>query len=309
MSTEKNTAQAQSTAAPQQAPQQTPQQAPTCGIVALKEQLAAPSTIASFTKLLGKRANAFTSALQTIVSNNTLLSKCSANSIILAAGQIAQMNLSINPSLGLAAIVPFTERKTGACVPQVQIMRDGYVELCQRSGQIAALTNEIVYEGELVYENRFRGEYEFDSTQRISDRVIGYMAYARTITGFEKTVYMTAEQCLAHAKRYSKQFRFGTGLWKDNFDAMALKTVLRLLIKKYLPKSTELLAALDSDQASFTNGEIGNATPQYVDNSAPDVHEVETIDVMEEADTPQEPDATDSADTAPTAKQAPESAK
>jgi recombination protein RecT len=160
-----------------------------------------------------------------------------------------------------------------------------------------------------VYENRFRGEYEFDSTQRKSDKVIGYMAYARTITGFEKTVYMTAEQCLVHAKRYSKQFRFGSGLWKDNFDAMALKTVLRLLIKKYLPKSTELLAALDSDQASFTNGEIGNATPQYVDNSAPDVHEVETIDVMEEADTPQEPDATDSADTAPTAKQAPESAK
>lgn len=249
-----------------------------CGVPALKASLANSATIESFTKLLGNRANGFISALTSLVGNNDLLQKADTTSIILAAGQSAAMNLPINPALGMAAIVPFNDRKAGKTIAQFQVMRDGWIDLVQRSGKIATIVNEIVYEGELKSYNRFTGEYDF-SGERKSDKVIGYMAYARTTAGFEKTVYMTREECEAHAKRYSKQFAYNSGLWKDNFNAMALKTVLKMLIKKWLPKSPDMEVALASDQAAFSQGEIGNAQPEYVDNTQRVAHEVETIEV------------------------------
>ena len=125
-----------------------------------------------------------------------------------------------------------------------------------RTGQVKFVANEVVHEGELVKHNKFTGEYVFDEDAKKSDKVVGYMAYIRLNNGFEKTVYWTVEECKAHALRYSQTFKKGYGIWKDNFDAMALKTVLKHLIKKYAPKSVEVLSAITDDQSvSNENGE------------------------------------------------------
>jgi phage RecT family recombinase len=203
-------------------------QAPKVGLAAVKHQLSQPAVIESFQKLLGKNANGFISALTTIVGSNDKFKDVDARSVILAAGQSAAMNLPINPSLGMAAVIPYGK------VAQMQIMRDGWLDLCLRSGLIATITNEVVYEGELVKADRFRGEYEFDSSKRVSDKVIGFMAYARTTTGYEKTVYMTREEVMAHGQRYSKTFNFGSSLWKTNPESMGLKGLyIKTPIKTY----------------------------------------------------------------------------
>lgn len=258
-----------------------------CGVPELKKSLANTGTIESFTKLLGNKANAFCSALVNIVGNSEQLQKADTTSIILAAGQSAAMDLPLNPSLGMAAVVPFWDNKKKKYVAQFQVMRDGWVELVQRGGYTKTIVNEIVYEGELVSYNRFKGEYDF-SGQRVSDKVIGYMAYVKLLNGFEKTVYWTVDECLAHAERYSGNYkRSKTGLWVDNFNAMALKTVLKHIIKKWVPKTKEMELALSSDQAAFTQGDIGNAHPEYVDNQ-PQTQEVEAeaveVDTVEVVD-------------------------
>lgn len=262
---------------------------PTYGIANLKEQLNTPATIQSFRNLLGEQGAArFTSALMNIVGQSDELKRADTKSIILAAGQSAALNLPLNPSLGMAAVIAYWDKKKGPINPethkpmgqyvaQFQLQRNGLMELAQRSGKIVRLTNEVVYEGELKSYNRFTDEYDF-SGQRVSDKVIGYMAYAKLANGFEKTVYMTREEAMAHGQRYSRTFNFG--VWKTNFDAMALKTVLKRLVTKYLPKTEELAMAIESDQASFTNGEIGNAQPEYVDN-ATHAEKVEAIEVVE----------------------------
>lgn len=251
-----------------------------CGVPELKKSLANAGTVESFTKLLGNKANAFCSALVNIVGNSEQLQKADTTSIILAAGQSAAMDLPLNPSLGMAAVVPFWDNKKRKYVAQFQVMRDGWVELVQRGGYTKTLVNEIVYEGELASCNRFTGEYDF-SGQRISDKVIGYMAYVKLLNGFEKTVYWTVDECLAHAERYSGNYkRSKTGLWVDNFNAMALKTVLKHIIKKWVPKTKEMELALSSDQAAFTQGEIGNAQADYIDNASRVADaESETIDL------------------------------
>ena len=250
-------------------------------LVKLKNALAADSIQKRFNDMLGKKSAGFLTSVMNVVQNSALLQKADANSIILAAGQAAALDLPINPNLGFAAIIPFNDTKNGKCVATFQIMRDGWVDICLRTGQFVYLANEAVYEGELVYKNRFTGEYVFDEEKRKSDKVIGYMAAFKLTNGFQKTVYWTVDEIKAHALRYSQTYKKNFGLWKDNFDAMAKKTVLKHLLKKYAPKSITLVTALESDQASF-NGDtenLGHANPVYSDGA--DIKDAEVVDVQE----------------------------
>lgn len=238
----------------------------TTNLPALKKMLGAESIQKKFNEMLGKKASGFLASITTCVSNNALLQKAEPNSIILAASQAAALDLPIVPNLGYAAIVPY---KTSA---QFQIMRNGWVELCERTGLVQTIVNEIVYEGQLVKKNKFTGEYVFDEDAKKSDKVIGYMAYLKLTNGFEKTVYWTVEECKAHGKRYSQTFKINKGLWIDDFNSMSLKSVLKNLIVKFAPKSVDLQRAIEIDQAAFT-GDIDNPQPVYVDNETGEVKE------------------------------------
>jgi recombination protein RecT len=75
---------------------------------------------------------------------------------------------------------------------------------------------------------------------------------------------MTTEQLQKHGSQYSQSFKKGFGLWKDNFDAMAHKTVLKLLLSKYAPLSVDMQKAIVADQAVIHDAEAEDIT--YVDN-------------------------------------------
>ena len=258
----------------------------------LKAALSSESVAKRFSDMLGKRAPGFITSIINVVSNNDLLKKADVNSIILAAATAAALDLPINPNLGYAAIIPFKDNKTGSCTATCQIMRSGWVELAQRSGQIVRLANEIVYEGELVSHNRFTDEYVFDETKRTSDKVIGYLAYAKLSNNFEKYIFWDVEKCKQHGLRFSQTFKRGYGLWKDDFNSMALKSVLKHLITKYLPKSLEMQMAIERDQAALS-GDIDNPQVHYVDNGGEmpvetepqDFQEAEVVDQPTDAET------------------------
>lgn len=249
----------------------------------LKAALNTESVKNKFNEMLGKKSAGFITSITTVVQNSDLLQKAEVNSIILAAAQAASLDLPINPNLGFSAIIPFNDKKNNRCIAQFQIMRDGWVDLCLRTGQFEYIANEIVYEGELVEKNRFTDTYVFDETKRKSNKIIGYMASFKLVNGYRKTVYMTVEEAKAHGKQYSQTFKKGYGLWADNFNAMALKTALKMLLKKFAPKSIESIAkAIESDQASFV-GDIDNAQAVYVDNAKGD-KQAETVDFEEVVD-------------------------
>ncbi len=206
--------------------------------------------------VLGSKKDQFVTTLISAVANNENLQVCEPMSLMYTAMKATALGLPIDPNLGYAAMIPFKDGKTGKTLCQFQIQRDGWMELLMRTGQVRFIANEVVYEGQLVKHNKFTGEYVFDEDAKKSDKVIGYMAYLRLNNGFEKTVYWTIEECKAHALRYSQTYKKGYGIWKENFDAMALKTVLKHIIKKYAPKSVEVLSAISDDQSvSNENGE------------------------------------------------------
>lgn len=234
------------------------------------------------TSVLGSKKDQFVTTLISAVANNENLQQCEPMSLMYTAMKATALGLPIDPNLGYAAMIPFRDTKAGKTLCQFQIQRDGWMELLMRTGQVKFVANEIVHEGELVKHNKFTGEYVFDEDKKTSDKVIGYMAYIKLTNGFEKTVYWTVEECKAHALRYSQTFKKGYGVWKDNFDAMALKTVLKHIIKKYAPKSVEVLSAMSDDQSVFNE----NNEASYKDNE-PDEQvqpEVQTAAMKEKAE-------------------------
>lgn len=232
----------------------------------LKSTLSNDSVKQRFNEILGQKAPGFISSIISVASNNSYLQNVEPQSILNAAVVAATLDLPINPNLGFAAIVPY---KGSA---QFQLMYKGLIELCLRSGQFLSIIDNVVYEGELVSKNRFTGDYIFDESLRSSDKIIGYMAYFKLINGFEKTSYMNIDEVKKHAKRFSQSYKSGYGVWKDDFDVMARKTVLKLLLAKYAPKSIEMQRAIIFDQSTIkgdlTDSNIDDADITYIDNDA-----------------------------------------
>ena len=258
----------------------------------LKNMLNAPSVKAKFEEMLGKRAPQFLTSITSVVSNNALLQKADASSIVMGAAIAASMDLPLNPNLGYAALVPFNSKD--GCFAQFQIMVKGWTDLFLRSGQCQSLINEVVYEGQLVSKNKFTGEYMFDESAKTSDKIIGVMAYFRLTNGFEKTEYMTIEEVKAHAQKFSQSYRRGAGIWKEHFEEMAKKTCLKRLLTKWAPKSLEMNMLQTFDQ-SVVKGDIHHleeAEAQYPDNNNStqdtegeyvDIEEVNNVNQQEES--------------------------
>lgn len=239
----------------------------TNNIQKLKEAINSESIQNRFRDMLGNKSAGFLSNIMACVQNSDLLQKADVNSIILAAARAAAIDLPIDPNLGQAAIVPFNDKRASKCLAKFIIMKDGFVELCLRTGQFEWIVNEPVFDGELVEKNRFTNTYVFDESRRKPNaKIIGYMAAFKLTNGYTKTVYWSVDECKDHGKKYSKTFGIPGGLWSLDFQSMALKTVLKHLLKKYAPKSIEAInLAIQSDQASFS-GTIDKPVPEYIDN-------------------------------------------
>lgn len=223
-------------------------------------------------ELLKDRAPQFTTTLMAALNSNKALNSCEPQSVLTAALTAASMDLPINQNLGFAYLIPYKNKDGDVC--QFQMGYKGFIQLAQRSGYYKTINATEVREGEIAKIDRLSGEIEFnwieDEKERGKAKIIGYVAYFKLLNGFEKSLYWSVEKCKAHATRFSKSFKFGGGLWKDDFESMAIKTVLKQLISKYGPLNTQLQEAITKDQT--INGE-------YIDN--PDYSEPITIENAE----------------------------
>lgn len=234
-----------------------------------------------FQDMLGKRAPQFITSVLQIVASNALLANADPHSIYHAAAVAATLDLPLNNNLGFAYIVPYNQKQkdgTYRQVAQFQMGYKGFIQLAQRSGMYRTLSAAPIYEGQLVSENPLTG-FVFDFAKKTSDKIIGYASYFELLNGFQKTLYSPIEQVKAHGMKYSQTFKKGYGLWKDDFDAMALKTVIKANLSKWGPLSVEMQRAVTVDQAIVNNEDATDIT--YVDNEAVEVdNEAERVSLM-----------------------------
>ena len=270
----------------------------------VKQLISSDAVKKKFAEVLGQKAPQFLASITNTVAGSTQLKKCSANSIMSAAFVAATYDLPIDSNLGFSAIVPYNESiynpqtRQWDKVPkaQFQMMYKGFIQLAIRSGYYEKMNYAVVYEDELVKYNPITGEIEFvtdfsQCTQRNAgdeSKVVGYYAWFRLKTGFSQELYMSTAAVDNHAKKYSQAYRYDikegkkSGKWTTDFEAMALKTVIKLLLSKWGILSVDMQRAIQDDQKIYD--EDGNGT--YGDNQ-PDIVEAQDAFVVQEPDSNQ----------------------
>lgn len=201
-----------------------------------------------FVELLDKNAANFMQTLLVLYNSNNKLQECNPKSILAAAGLAATLNLSISPSLGHAYILPYKGQA------QFILGYKGLIQLAHRTGRYTRLNSGVAYEGEIRGIDCITGE--LIRGEKISNEIAGYVAYIELTNGFAKALYMTREEIQNHAQEFSQGYSYDlrngkrSSVWSTNFDSMAKKTVLKLLINRWgIIASSDLATALQADQS------------------------------------------------------------
>lgn len=221
--------------------------------------------------VLGEKKQAFVNNMTALVSNDKALQVCDPMSLMFAALKVTSLDLPLDNNLGFAHVIPYKNNKENKTEAQVQLGYKGIAQLAIRSGQFEIINVTDVREGELKGRNRMTGELEFDwivdDAARLKAKVIGYVGYFKLLSGYSKTTYWSIAELEQHGVKYSQSFKRGYGVWKDNFDAMAKKTVLKLMLNKGdAPMSVEMQQAIKYDQSVILDE---NGSHRYVDNQKP----------------------------------------
>lgn len=243
----------------------------------LKGLLNTPTMKKKFDEVLDKKAPQFMSSLLNLYNGDPGIQAAEPLSIVSSALVAATLDLPIDKNLGYAWIVPFYDSKKGHKAAQFQLGYKGYIQLALRTGQYKAINVIEVREGELIKWNRLTEEVELDLDGATSEKVVGYCGYFKLINGFEKTVYWTRDEVEAHRIKHNKMKdkKALNNVWKSDYDAMAMKTVLRNMLGKWGILSIELQKAFSEDEAR----EIKDITE--------DANEIEIIEAApEEAQKP-----------------------
>lgn len=271
--------------------------------------LTSPAVKENITSVLGKdHVDSFIADVVACVQNNEQLAKCTNKSIFSAALLSKSINLPLTPQLGYAYLVPFDNKhQVNGHTEYVkeavfQMGWKGYVQLALRSNNYKKLLATEVRKGEINGYNPFDDRYEiqpldFEKRSAKDDKgnylipIIGYYAKMEMVNGFTKEIYMSHEDMLAYANKYSKSYRYDQSkhttysFWTTKFEDMAKKTMLRQLLGKWGLLTSELERAYTHDMAVID--EDGNV--DYVDNKPDDTEPVEnpfkehieTVEVVE----------------------------
>lgn len=231
----------------------------------LKEFLGSDVAKKQMKALLKDKAGYFAMALMQVVDGNEQLKNAEPQSIFNAGIASAILGLPIEKNLGFSYIVPYGDKA------QFQIGYKGFIQLALRTGQYKLINSTAVKEGEIKLKNRLTGEIDFnfieDDDLRDSLKTIGYASYIEFNNGFRNTLYMSMKQVQKHAQKYSKSFGYKNSVWTTNFDAMALKTVLKLNLAKFGALSVDFEKALQLDGATINKvQDNGTLEAEYSDN-------------------------------------------
>ena len=231
----------------------------------IKAFLQLPATQKKIQELVDKNSASFATSIMQIVNSNPMLLNAEPMSIFNAACMAATLNLPINNNLGFAYLVPYKNSKTGHVEAQFQLGYKGFIQLAQRSGQFERLVSLPVYKDQLIEKDLIKGfKFNWSIDPDEKEQPIGFYAYFKLINGFTAELYMSREQIDKHAKRYSQSYRKNSGVWADNYEQMALKTVTKLLLSRQAPLSIEMQKAVLSDQSVIEN--VTEEKFDYLDN-------------------------------------------
>lgn len=238
-----------------------------------------------FHEILGDCSGAFLNSIVNVVGCSNLLQKCEPASIMTAAKRAATLKLPIDSSLGFAAIVPYRNQA------QFQLQYKGIIQLAIRSGQYRDIDGMEIYADEIESYDRINNKVTFTPPSQHKMRangdignVVGFYGFFELLNGFRKSRYISRDEALRHAERYSRSYQYDlkekkqSSVWSTNLSAMGIKTVLKMILSTYGIMSIEMQEAFIEDNKSFDN--VLNNNAEHVNETM--ATETVTVSVSEE---------------------------
>lgn len=208
-----------------------------------------------FSKLLagtGVSEETFAAQIANACRANPALFRCEPASVLGAALRCAQLGLAPNDVRNLAWIIPYDAQA------QFQIGYGGIMELARRA------VPGLRFDGRPVYPND-EFDVNYGEAQPLTHRPAvarhmdrggdAYAWYVRAIyPDGAIQIHILDREGIEYHRKFSKAKNAGS-MWNTSYDAAALKSVV-LDMKRWLPSSTQLVAALASDEQIINVTEV-----------------------------------------------------
>lgn len=197
----------------------------------------------------------FTRIVLTAVKSTPKLLECTPESVLGGMMVAAQLGVELNTPAQEAWILPFSNKFRDAngkeswrMEAQFILGYRGIIKLGYQSGQIASIVARSVYKGD-KFEFSYGLEDKLTHEPNFEDQGEPYAWYA--VAKFRNGGYNFVVVGKAEVERHRAKSKAKDGkAWKDDFDAMARKTAIRIL-QPYIPQSPELLKAAVYDESTI----------------------------------------------------------
>lgn len=197
----------------------------------------------------------------TCVLRTPKLLECDQTSLAGAIVTCSQLGLEPDPMLGHAHLVPFYNSKARRYEVVVIPGYKGLMKLARNSGLVSTIDAHVVHTRDtFAYAYGLTPQLRHVPYQGPEDAgpATHYYAVCRLRDGGHVFTVMTKAEVERHRDRFVKNVREDS-TWITDFDAMAIKTAIRMLAK-FMPASVELqrAAALDERVEAGVSQDLGD---------------------------------------------------
>ena len=187
------------------------------------------------------------------ISRNPLLLQCDVESVMKGVIISSELGLELNGALGHAYLVPFKNKHTQRHEAQFIAGYKGLVELARRSGFVIGVEARAVFENDFFeYEYGLNPKLVHKPTTAEPGKLKWIYAINRYKNGYSEFVVLTLAEVNRHRERSKAK---DNGPWQTEYEAMALKTAVRVLMK-LAPQSPEIAQAIEVEERT-DRGERG----------------------------------------------------
>lgn len=214
----------------------------TNAIQKIEQHLFSPQVMTNFEGVLDKSAKPYVRSVMIAVEADYKLQQCTPESIGISALRAASLQLSCDPSLKQAYLVPYWNGKKKCFEAQFIPHYLGLYSLAVRTNKYSVInvtpfpagySMELdIASGDYVIVNESGKPVVFAPKTNPQEAGAWY-GFLRTTRGFVKKIWMTKEEIHEHARKFNpKGYNADGSLWKnkDQVHTMEMKTVLRELL-------------------------------------------------------------------------------
>lgn len=188
----------------------------------------------------------FTRMALSAINNTPKLAECTPISFLAALMNVAQLGLEPNTPLGQAYLIPFQNKGILEC--QFQLGYKGLINLAYRNEQLQTIQAQCVYANdEFEYELGLNSKLFHKPALGERGEMVAVYALFKLQNGGYGFEVMSKQEVDLYAQKYSKAINSSFSPWKSAYTEMAMKTVIKRVLR-YAPLKTDFLRAVATDE-------------------------------------------------------------